>query len=684
MVNKLQLSHFLHGGDYNPDQWIDSPKVIDRDFELFKEAKINTVSLGIFAWSKLEPEEGVFNFEWLDNIFDRVEQQGGHVILATPSGAKPRWLAEKYPEVLRVNENGERNIFGERHNHCYTSPVYREKVQEINTKLAERYGKRKSLLMWHISNEYGGQCFCDLCQQEFRNWIKNKYQTLDNLNQSYWSSFWSHSYTSWDQVHSPSPLGDSTFLGLNLDWKRFVTERTIDFFKSEIKPLRELTPEIPITTNFMGGNPPDSHVFYDLDYQEFAKYVDVVSWDSYPNWSNDYESTAELAMKTALMNDMMRSLKHDNYLIMESTPSQVNWHPFNRSKRPGMHEMGSLQQIAHGANSALYFQLHQSRGASEMYHGAVITHAMSDNTRAFNDVKTVGGDLQKLQEAIQTKHQAAKVAIVFDYDNMWALDDSRNYADSTKKYWRTIQQHYKYFWEHDIPVEFVSVTDDLTPYELIIDPMHFMMDPAFADKLHNYVEHGGHIVGTYITGMVNKQFLAYLHGWPQALHDTYGIEFIETDTLYPKQNNELICHNKMYQVSDYCDLFKIDTATELGTYGKDFYAGSPALTVNSLGRGQAFYIGCRTDSVFLNDFYEQLSIQIGLTNHKPIKKISPKVSIQVRQNKKTDYYFVINFSHVESEITINGPVYDVLSSQMIESGNQKVAPYGVNIYSTNH
>ncbi|WP_436684835.1 beta-galactosidase [Lactiplantibacillus plantarum] len=684
MTDKLRLSHFLHGGDYNPDQWLDHPEVIDKDFKLFKEAKINTVSLGIFAWSKLEPEEGVFDFEWLDNIFDRVEEQGGNIILATPSGAKPRWLAEKYPEVLRVNEKNERNIFGERHNHCYTSPIYREKVQEINTKLAERYGKRKSLLMWHISNEYGGQCFCDLCQEKFRTWMKNKYKSLDNLNKAYWSSFWSHTYTSWDQVHSPSTLGDSTFLGLNLDWKRFVTERTIDFFEAEIKPLRKLTPEIPITTNFMGGNPPDSHVFYDLDYQEFAKHVDVVSWDSYPNWGNDYESTAQLGMKTALMNDMMRSLKHDNYLIMESTPSQVNWHPFNRSKRPGMHEMGSLQQVAHGADSALYFQLHQSRGASEMYHGAVITHTMNDKTRAFHDVTTVGKDLEKLQGALSTKHQPAKVAIVFDYDNMWALDDSRNYADSTKKYWRTIQQHYQYFWEHDVPVEFVSVKDDLTPYTLVIDPMHFMMAPEFSTKLHDYVEQGGHLVGTYITGMVDKQFLAYLHGWPKTLHETYGIEFTETDTLYPKQHNQLIYNSKKFVVSDYCDLFTVDTAEEIGQYGSDFYAGTSALTKNKLGSGTAFYIGCRTDTDFLADFYGQLTIQLGLIDSKPITKDSNKVSVQVRRNDKSNYYFAMNFSHVESAIVVSEPVYDVLNGHMIDRGPQKISPYGVNVYRENN
>jgi len=312
MTNPLKVNEFLHGGDYNPDQWLDQPAIIDQDFKFFKEAKLNTLTLGIFSWAKLEPTEGHYDFSWLDDIFDRAAAQNGKVILATPSGARPQWLAQKYLEVLRVAANGQRNQFGERHNHCYTSPIYREKVQTINRKLAERYGDRDNLVLWHISNEYGGQCYCELCQAEFRNWLKRKYQTLANLNHAYWSDFWAHTYTDWSQIQAPAPQGESDVMGLNLDWKRFVTDRTIDFYENEIKPLRELTPNIPITTNFMGGNPPESHVFYDLNYQKFAKHVDIVSWDSYPNWSNGYESSAHLAMKTALMNDMMRSLKHDN------------------------------------------------------------------------------------------------------------------------------------------------------------------------------------------------------------------------------------------------------------------------------------------------------------------------------------------------------------------------------------
>lgn len=681
MTTPLKTNEFLHGGDYNPDQWLDHPEIIDRDFQLFQRAKINTITLGVFAWAKLEPSEGHYDFSWLDDIFDRAEAQDTKIILATPSGARPRWLAEKYPEVLRVNEDGQRNHFGERHNHCYTSPIYREKVQAINRKLAERYGHRKSLLMWHISNEYGGQCFCDLCQAAFREWLQTKYQTLDNLNHAYWNAFWSHTYTSWEQIQAPTSRGDQGVMGLNLDWHRFVTDRTIDFFENEIKPLRELTPNIPVTTNFMGGNPPESHVFYDLDYQKFAKHVDVVSWDSYPNWSNGYESTAKLAMKTALMNDEMRSLKHDNYLIMESTPSQVNWHPYNRAKRPGMHEMGSLQQVAHGADSVMYFQLHQSRGASEMFHGAVITNNLSDQTRAFHDVTQVGQDLTTLKPVQTTHYRPAKVAIVFDYDNMWALDDARTYAGDTKHYWQTIQDHYQYFWEHDIPVDIISATDDLTPYSLVIDPMHFLMTTDFATKLKAYVTQGGHLVGTYITGVVDKNFLAYQGGWLPDLQATYGLTVQETDTLYPQQHNSLKAFGNTYQTKDYSDVLQLTDAQTLGTYEQDFYAGTTAISIHRLERGTAYYLACRTDNDFLTDFYGHLDTELGLTEPLPVKKLTNKVSLQVRENETSRYIFAINFSRQPATLHLTTSLTDALTNQSI-TGDQTISSYGVRVFIT--
>lgn len=670
-----EITSFGHGGDYNPEQWLDHPEIIAQDFEYFKKAHINTITVGIFSWAQLEPSEGNYRFDWLDDIFDRAEKQGINVILATPSGARPRWMADQYPEVLRVDENGQRNLFGERHNHCYTSPIYREKIQAIDRKLAERYGQRSNLVLWHVSNEFGGACYCDLCQNAFRHWLKEKYQTLENLNKAYWATFWSHTYTNWDQVVAPSPRGDQNLLGLNLDWHRFVSDQTIDFYEAEAEVLREVTPDIKITTNFMGGNPDDEHVFFDLDYQKFAEHVDIVSWDSYPSWRTDNKSSVQLAMNTAAMNDVMRSLKHDNYMIMESTPSQVNWHPFNRPKAPGMHRMGALQEVSHGANAINYFQLHQSRGSSEMFHGAVIGHDLRDDTRIFKEVAQVGDNLEHLQPALNAKAYPAKVAIVYDYDNMWALSDVRNYASQTIKYWQTIQEHYQYFWEHDVPVEFISTSDELTDYKLVIDPMHFMMTETFANKLKEYVAEGGTVVGTYITGQVDERYLAYIGGWPQALHDVYGVEPIETDTLYPSQRVAIETGQASTQAHDYATVLEVDQATAIAKYTSEWYADTAAITKNQYDNGQAYYVGARFDSEFMASFYDALVTDLDLQVPTAIHKTDVAIHINVRADEQASYYFVTNFSDVEQTFTVTTPMQDLLTDTTVGVGTYEMSAY---------
>lgn len=649
--------------------------MINQDFALFKQAKINTVTVGIFSWAKLEPEEGKYNFSWLDEIFDRVEKMNGHLVLATPSGARPAWLAQKYPEVLRTDNLGNKRGFGGRHNHCLTSPIYREKVREINTKLAEHFGQRKSLVLWHISNEYSGECYCELCKNAFRDWLKNKYGNLDNLNHAWWNTFWSHTYNDWSQVNPPSPLSEMGNKGMNLDWKRFITDQTISFIDSEAAPLRKITPNVPVTTNMMAGNPL-MDPFAGFDYQKVAKHLDFISWDSYPAWGNDNQTTAELGRNVGLVHDFFRSLKHQNFLVMENTPSRVNWHSVDRAKRPGMHELASLQDIAHGSQGVLYFQLRASRGSSETFHGAVIEHRHPEQTRAFKDVTKVGKDLEKIRSIIDTNYLKAKVAIVFSYDSYWALQDAESYSKD-KKIWQTIQKHYRYFYDHDIPVDFVSPEDDFSEYTLLIDPMHFLMSKAYIEKIDSYVKNGGQIVGTYISGVVDENDLAYMNEWPKELQDIYGIEPLETDVLYPGQANTIIFKGKEYKTHDYCETLINCTGKVLAKYTSDFYQDTPAIVEHEDGLGKGYYLACRTDYDLLEKFYEEIASD--LIPELPICKSSSKVSIQVRENENTQYWFVQNFSDKEAKIKLDKELLDLIGGKK-DKGEVVLKPFESKVY----
>lgn len=338
-----------HGGDYNPDQWLDRPDVLEQDVALMREARCNLMSVGIFAWSALEPREGEYSFAWLRGVLDRLHAAGVSVLLATPSGARPAWMSRKYPEVLRV-ENGRRNFHGGRENHCYTSPVYRAFVTRMNTRLAGEFGAHPAVVGWHISNEYCGECHCELCQSAFRAWLKRKYKTLDNLNHAWWTAFWSKTFTDWEEIHSPEPNGETQLCGLTLDWRRFVSDQTVDFVKCETAPIRRIAPSLPVTINTMG-------FFYGLDYPSFADVVDFVGYDSYPMWGS--KSDYDVALETSFTFDLVRGFLNKPWSLMECTPSQVNWHEICQLKRPGMHTLSCVQALAHGSDTAMMFQWRQ-------------------------------------------------------------------------------------------------------------------------------------------------------------------------------------------------------------------------------------------------------------------------------------------------------------------------------------
>jgi len=658
-------AHFmLHGGDYNPDQWLDRPDILADDIELMKLSHTNTFSVGIFAWSALEPEEGVYNFEWLDQIFENIYGIGGRVILATPSGARPAWMSQKYPEVLRVNGSRVKQLHGGRHNHCFTSEVYREKTQQMNRLLAERYGNHPGLIMWHISNEYSGECHCNKCQNAFRNWLKEKYNhDLKALNDAWWGPFWSHTFSDWSQIESPSPIGENAVHGLNLDWRRFVTDQTIDFYKNEIVPLRELTPEIPITTNFMADTF-DLIPFQALDYSKFAKHLDVISWDAYPAWHNDWESTADLAMKVGFINDLYRSLKQQPFLLMESTPSGVNWHDINKAKRPGMHLLSSMQMISHGSDSVLYFQWRKSRGSSEKFHGAVVDHDNSSENRVFKEVAKVGQTLEKLSDVVGT-NRPADVAILYDWENNWAINDAQGFGMKTKQYPQTLQQHYRTFWEKDIPVDVITKEQDFSNYKLLIVPMLYLASEETISSLKTFVQNGGTLVMTYISGIVNEHDLTYLGGWHKDLQEIFGMKPVETDTLYPKDRNYVTYRNQSYELKDYATVLEVNSATIDGIYQEDFYANTAAVTSHRFGEGKSHYIGGRLDHQFHHDFYQELIEELQL---KPVYSVKhgKGVSVQVRQAPESDYLFVMNFTEEKQSISIDFMVKDMVSGEEIK------------------
>ena len=623
----LNLPFLGHGGDYSPDQWRDCPEILKEDIRLMRLAGCNLMSVGIFAWSALEPEEGKYDFDWLEDVLDNMHAAGISAFLATPSGARPACMSQKYPEVLRVRADGGRNLRGGRHNHCFTSPVYRAFVNKINAALAERFGRHPAVVGWHISNEYSGDCHCELCQAAFRDYLKEAYGTLSALNHAWWNGFWSHTVTDWEQIHSPTPIGEMSVHGLSLAWQRFVTRQTADFIRAEAAPLRALTPQLPVTTNLM-------ELYGQLNYFELSKAIDFASYDSYPRWGGpDEEWTAAVA---AFNYDLMRCLKQQPFALMESTPSQVNWQEVCKLKKPGMHLLSSLQAVAHGADTVQYFQWRTSRGSSETFHGAVVDHVGHEHTRTFRDVQDVSRALQKLN-GLQGKMPEAPVALIWDTENRWALDTCEG-PRRDKHYLETVLEHYRALSRQGVNIDVIDETRDFSGYQLVAAPMLYMLRPGVAERLTEYVKSGGALVCTAYTGRVDRDDLCFLGGFPGPLRKALGIWCEEIDGLYDDERNGIRMNGRVYPCRDLCDLIHAETAQVLGTYEKDFYAGQPCVTRNSLGAGAAFYVATRPEADFLDDFYSAIFDEIGV---KPLVDHLP-AGVQVAQ--RGDMLFVMNFT----------------------------------------
>src|SRR5690606_19822216 len=379
----------------------------------------------------------------------------------------------------------------------------------------------------HISNEYGGECHCDLCQEAFRGWLKEKYGTIEELNMQWWTTFWSHTYNDFSDVESPAPHGENAIHGMNLDWKRFVSDQTQDFMNHEIAAVKPYNTDMPITANFM-------YYFNGLNYFKFKNDVDIISWDNYPTWHKTDDFA--IGLDTAMMHDLMRSIKKQPFLLMESTPSSTNWQSVSKLKKPGMHLLSSMQAIAHGSNSVQYFQWRKSRGSSEKLHGAVVSHNDRSDTRVFKEVAQLGDLLTRLPD-IAASNTHSEVAIVYDWENKWAVEDSQGPRNKNMGYIEEVQAHYRAFTKQGISVDFIDMECELDGYKIVVAPMLYMLRAGFEQKIRKFVEAGGTLVTTYWTGMINENDLMFMGDAPHGLTDVLGLVSEEIDGLYDHESN---------------------------------------------------------------------------------------------------------------------------------------------------
>ena len=548
-----------------------------------------------------------------------------------------------------------------------------------------------------MSNEYGGECHCELCQEAFRQWLRRRYHgDLAALNDAWWAAFWSHTFTDWRQVESPSPRGEPQLPGLTLDWKRFVTDQTVDFMLGEIAPLREAAPNVPLTTNMMGTYP-------GLDYRKFAPHIDVASWNSYPSWHgtgplfdggfpwDPRGRDWRIAADTAFTHDLMRSLKGGQpFLLMESTPTFSNWHAVWKPKRPGVHALSSLLAVAHGADSVQYFQWRASPGGTEQFHGAVVGHAGPEANRVFGEVSALGRLIEQLR-AVAGTTVSVETAIVFEWENRWALETAGLApAAGSGGCVAACARHHFPLWAMGIPVDVIDMERGLSPYRLVVAPMLAMIKPGFVERLEAFVRAGGTAVLTCRSGILDEHGRCFRGGFPGPLRSLLGVVIEETDGLYPEERNAIVAAPRngaglkgAYEVRGTCDVLRPEGARVIATYRDDFYRGRPALTAHSLGDGRALYIGADADERFLADFYRGAAARLGL-RRATSSPLPEGVGAQVRTDGSREYMFLLNFSPKRRTVVLDRREYRDIAAGKRTARHIALDGYGYRVLESGH
>ncbi len=590
---RSRLGSLAYGGDYNPEQW--GPEVHTEDAELMREAGVNLATVGIFSWARAEPTPGAFDFTWLDAHLDRLARDGVAVCLATMTASPPPWLARLHPETLPVMEDGTRLYPGSRQHWCPSSPVFRTYATRLVEQLAKRYAGHPSLALWHIGNEYGchisRHCHCEVSTAAFRTWLRSRYPSLDALNEAWSTTFWSQRYGTWDEIHTPRSAPSFRNPAQVLDYRRFSSDELLACYLAEKEVLDRLTPDVPVTTNFVPLAPT-------LDLFRWAREMDVVAYDSYPD-----PHAADAVHETAFDYDVIRGLKGgDPWLLMEQAPSAVNWRPRNGRKQPGRMRLDSWQAVAHGADSVLFFQWRASRGGAEKFHSAMVPHG-GRSTRIFGEVSSLGAELAVYPALLGSRPERADVALLMDWPNWWALEQEAHPSADVRLLDGARALH-RPLYDASVACDVVPADGDFSPYKLLLIPHLYSVTAATARRITSFVRDGGTALVTYFSGITDEHDRVWPGGYPAPFRELLGLRVDEFDPLPSGERIEL--------PDGYGSLWSEDVILEGASRVSSFPDGRPAVTRHTYGQGAAWYLATTPDAPTLRALMDRIRAEAGV------------------------------------------------------------------------
>ncbi|GAA3239457.1 beta-galactosidase [Dactylosporangium siamense] len=510
-LQDVTRGRLLYGGDYNPEQW--PPHVWTEDVRLMRDAGVNLVTVGVFAWAALQPAPDRFTFDWLDTVLGLLHDGGIGVALATPTASPPPWLGHHHPDTLPQGPDGIRRLYGSRNQYCPCAPAYRRAALAISSLLAARYAHHPALRLWHIGNEYGTTCHCGHCAERFRGWLRDRYGDLDGLNTAWGTAVWSQRYGDWAEVLPPrrvqyviNPLQD-------LDYQRFCDAMLLECFTAERDAVRAVNPAVPVTTNFMD-------TYRHTDGWRWAAAEDLVSLDTYPD-PNDPGA----AVRAAMSKDIMRSLGGGRpWLLAEQSPGAASWRPVATPLRPGLHRLWSMQAVARGADGVLHFQWRASRQGAERWHGAMVPHAGPDS-RVFRGVCALGRELAGLSDVVGAA-VPADVALVLDWD-AWRAVELDHQPHFAFRYVDRLLDYYAPLWRDNVTCDFAPAGGPFDGYRLVVVPNLYQVSAADAARVTDYVAGGGTLVVGPFSGVTDRDERVHTGGWPGPWQELLGVRVEE-------------------------------------------------------------------------------------------------------------------------------------------------------------
>ncbi|AWS43410.1 beta-galactosidase [Streptosporangium sp. 'caverna'] len=614
------------GGDYNPEQW--DPGVWREDVRLMRQAGVNVVTLGVFAWASLEPEPGKYEFGWMDEVMDLLHDNGIAVDLATPTAAPPVWLTHLHPEIFPIMADGEPFGFGSRLHYDPSSPIYRRYAAGITTRLAERYSFHPALAMWHISNEYGPTAYNEASSVNFRRWLKRRYGDLDTLNDAWTTRVWSQVYTDWDQIEVPNIPRTWMNPSRILDFKRFISDALLECYLAERDIVRSFRDDIPVLTNFM-------RFYRNADYWRWAPLQDAVALDIYPN-----PAEPDSHVSAAFQFDLFRSLRGGQpWMLMEQAAGAVSQWKLNVVKEPGRMRLGSLQAVARGADSVMFFQWRAARGGQERFHSAMLPHS-GPGSRTFREVTDLGREVGLLSPVAGTTGRA-EVAILFDWNGWWGLEEVAGLPRNDFGYADTVMHHYTPLWEHHHAVDVVSPHSDLAPYRVLIVPNAYLIDDPGVEAITAFARAGGTVVMSFFSGVVDECNRVRPDGYPGAFRRLIGAKI---DEYWPARPGERFtvrfADGHTTTASWWREDLHLETGTALATYADGLLEGRAAIVANAYGSGRVVYVATLLEEAALAEVLLEEVRAAGVENR--FSGVPAQVECTVRADEREEYLFLLN------------------------------------------